>query len=108
MELSTKTGGQVTDDKSAGVSQFSNIMAGGPMWRHEHEMRPCTLLGWDCSTARPYNAIDTTYRIGNADCAKVLFGDNGDSRSYGTDSEWKGGLLEAAVRNGIWDPRDDT
>jgi hypothetical protein len=45
VQLSTKTNGRVIDDKSAGVSQFSNIMAGGTMWRNDHEMRACKLLG---------------------------------------------------------------
>ena len=45
VRLMGKTRGQVTDDKAAGVSQWADIVPGGPMWRNEHEMRACKLLG---------------------------------------------------------------
>ena len=85
-------------------------MAGGPMWRNDHEMRACELLGWDASKSVPCSAVDTTYRIGTADCAQLLFGDNADYRTYGTDSpiQEKHGALEAAVYNHIWANPDDS
>ena len=79
------------------------------MWRNDHEMRACELLGWDASKSVPCSAVDTTYRIGTADCAQLLFDDNDDYRTYGTDSpvQEKHGALEAAVYNHIWAGCDD-
>jgi len=84
VRLMGKTRGQVTDDKAAGVSQWANIMPGGPMWRNEHEMRACKLLGWGASKGLLGNAIDTTYRIGTADCAQFLFDDNDRRNHFGS------------------------
>ena len=109
VRLMGNTNGQVTDDKAAGVSQWANIMPGGPMWRNEHEMRACKLLGWDASKGLLCNAIYTTYRTGTADCAQLLFDDNDHYRSYGTDSFSldKTCALDYAVRNHIGASSDD-
>ena len=109
VRLMGKTNRQVTDDKAAGVSQLTNIMSGGPMWRNEHEMRACKLLGWDASKGLLCNAIDTAYRIGTADCAQLLLDDNDDYRTYGTGrfSLDKTCALDCAVRNHIGASSDD-
>ena len=102
MLLRTKTGGRVPDDKSAAVSQFANITEEGPLWRLEHKMRTCTLLGWDTSTGLDCDAIDTTYRMSNADCAKILFDSDGAYRASGTYSDPVYYALEIAVHNEMW------
>ena len=47
-------------------------------------MRPWILLGWDKTKGLDCDAIDTTYRISNVDCAKIMFDDDGDYRGYDT------------------------